>query len=374
MSVIKKSWRFVRIYGFSRTIVKIAGRTRSPKFRLFFPKLLFKPNKRSTSLIGCGQFGFSTISFFLYKNKRNQFLDCYDVDEHNALSAAKFWGFNNSPLQAIFDNPHCSLIYIASNHASHTEYAIKALKRNISVYIEKPVSVSRTQLQDLCLAVKSSKGDAHVGYNRPFSQAIKTVNSYISNNNLPLSVSCFITGHFIDKDHWYRNPEEGTRVCGNMGHWIDLTVYLMVQRGRVPDELEIQITYGSKVDRDDNVIVNFSSSLGDIVTICLTARAEPFEGINETINIQSGDFIAKIDDFRTLKVWNKTTYFKKRHWPKDVGHKRAILQPFREEKREFKEIVLSSLIMLEVRNMIELGISQKTYYPLNDSIYKDYII
>jgi predicted dehydrogenase len=339
--------------------------------RLFFPRLLFPSAKKSTSLLGCGQFGFSTISFFLYKARHNHFLECYDIVEESSDKTARFWGYKSVSANDLLNNQDCKLVYIASNHASHTPYAVTALNGGKDVYIEKPISVNRSQLSELSLAMKRASSSAYIGYNRPFSKAVSDIKKHFTKEGLPISLGCFVSGHVIDKDHWYREPQEGTRVCGNMGHWIDLSVHLMAARGGIPDQFNISCTYSSD-QRDDNVVVSYRTSMNDIVTICLTARSEPFEGINETINLQYDNVIAKIDDFRSMKLWAGEQYTKKKYWPKDVGHKKAVLQPFTKDKRDFSEVLISSLLMLEIKEMVESGTENKVYKPFEDHIYKDF--
>ncbi|MDZ4138564.1 MAG: hypothetical protein U1D66_06755 [Erythrobacter sp.] len=88
----------------------------------------------------------------------------------------------------------------------------------------------------------------------------------------------------------------------------------------------------------------------------LTARTEPFEGINETINIQLGDVIAKIDDFRQMTLWQGPRLTRRRYWPKDAGHARAVLQPMaRDAGRPWQEVLDSSLLMLAVTDMVRAG-------------------
>lgn len=343
---IIKLFRYSKIYGISRALIKVASRTR---IKFFLPN--FK-RKRFISLIGCGQFGFSTISYFLYFNGKSNFLDCYDTNLYNSKSLCHFFGFQKviKNIDDLFLNKKCKLVYIASNHNSHTEYAIKALTNNIDVYIEKPISVSNIQFNLLLKAYKSSSSNIYVGYNRPFSGAIKKLSPYFSDN--PFSINCFISGHLIEKDHWYRDSNEGTRICGNMGHWIDLSIHLFNTRGSIPSKYNISISQANALEPDDNLVVSISTDRNDIVSIMLSARSEPFEGINETINILNGELIAKIDDFRSLSIWKNETFKKVKFSPKDVGHKSAILQPFTDKKRKIEEVLVSTKLMLEIKNMI----------------------
>ncbi len=349
---IVKVIRFIQIYGLSRTLTKVAGRLRIGSFLgRITPK-----KEKEISIIGCGQFAFSTISYFLKKQKGNQFLSCYDIDSKNAKSLGKFYHFNN--VENSFKdllNKKPQYLYIASNHYTHSDYAIEALKRNINVYVEKPISVDWNQFVNLLNAIKSSEGRIYAGYNRPFSKAIIDLSKYIKDKKRPMSVNYFISGHKIEEDHWYRKPEEGTRICGNVGHWLDLTIHLFNLRGKVPKLINITINYSNENEPDDNIAITLTTEFHDIVTIMLTSRSEPFEGINESINLQCDNVISKIDDFRTQTIWIDEKLVKKRYWPKDVGHKRAIMQPFEtdnKKKRDWYEVELSTVLMLHITDMV----------------------
>lgn len=347
---IRKIIRFGLIYGFTRAMVKAIARK---KIKLSIPNLFLK---RNISFIGCGQFAFSTIAYFLYVSKKGYFFGCYDIDPKKSKSLKKFYGFKELyDLEKDVFNANCKIIYIASNHASHTDYAIKALAHGIDVFIEKPICTSLQQFKDLMHAIELSENKVYVGYNRPFSKAIMYLDKFISNKNSPITLSCFISGHLINLEHWYRKPEEGTRVCGNLGHWIDLSIHLMAQRGFIPMEYRIKIAVADIKEPDDNISISIITDKNDIINIILTSRSEPFEGINETINLCCGDVIAKIDDFRKIVIWQGANLTKKHFWPKDVGHKLSILQPFIKQKRDFEEIKYSTLLMLIIKDMVTSG-------------------
>jgi hypothetical protein len=77
---------------------------------------------------------------------------------------------------------------------------------------------------------------------------------------------------------------------------------------------------------------------------------------NETINVQYGPVIAKIDDFRRMTVWEGERLSTHRFWPKDVGHAAAVLQPFSDDfGREWGEVVLSTALMIEIANLVAAG-------------------
>ena len=338
------------IYGTGKTLFKVFGRLR-PKY--------FSIKSRNISdigVIGCGQFAYATIGYCIWRHYRNRFVCCFDINVNNQHSFSTFFGLQNnlSCAYEVIQHNRVKVIYIASNHASHTNYAIEALQAGRVVYVEKPVSVTREQLVKLLNTVRKTKGLIFAGYNRPFSGAIRKLRTETEKAHSPLTLNCFISGHMIGTDHWYRRPEEGTRICGNVGHWLDLAVHIL-SWNELPDRWRVTLAYSDQQARDDDMVIILTSERGDLVNIVLTARSEPFEGINETINFQQNDVIAKIDDFRRMTVWRGEQLKKFRFWPKDVGHNLAIIQPFSGVHRDWHEVELSTLLMLFIKDMVIAG-------------------
>ena len=374
---IKKLLRYSRIYGISRALIKVIGRLRD-KTNIAPLNIGYQNKKRTVSIIGCGQFAFSTICFFIKKNKGIIFLNCYDKEEGAASSLRNYYKFQAvaESSEQLLNEKKLKILYIASNHASHTKYALDAIKLGVrSVYIEKPISTTYNQLEELICAQRRHNVSLYAGYNRPYSKAIQILRQEIRAANIKngkISLNFFISGHLISDNHWYRNEEEGTRICGNMGHWLDLTIHILNWRNE-HHKLYLTVVQANKNEVDDNITINITTDSHDIISIMLTARTEPFEGINETVNIQYGDIIAKIDDFRKMTLWYNEKLMRKRFWPKDVGHKRAVLQPFysNKENRAWEEVIISTLLMLYITDMVRSGI-EKSIFDTKESLEKLY--
>ena len=350
---VRKLLRFVSIYGPGRTWFKVAGRLRRgiPGFR-------WRRRTPDIGMIGCGQFAYANIGFFVTRAYGARFAACFDIDARAANTFARGLGVARQCASAdeLLAQPGLKLVYVASNHASHADYAAAALQRGLDVYVEKPVAVTLPQLAALEHARRCSGRRLFAGYNRPFSAAVRDYcRALPADVSGGISLQCFVSGHQLAADHWYRLPAEGTRICGNVGHWLDLFVHLLARRGQ-PQELEIALTWADDAEPDDNLSISMRSDRGDLCSIMLSSRTEPFEGINETINLQHGDIICKIDDFRRLQLWHGTRLVRRRYWPKDVGHRLAILQPFeRGAPRDWQEVLLSSLLMLYITGMVREG-------------------
>ena len=354
----RKLFRFVSIYGPGRALFKAAGRLR---LRLAIPTL--RRNRPDVGVIGCGQFAFATIGYFLRRHGR-RIAACFDIDASAQASFACAFGVQVQPrsAEALLSLDGLSTIYIASNHASHTPYALQCLARGIDTYIEKPIAVSEAQLAALIAAQRRSTARVFAGYNRPFAGAIRMLREQMPvDPSRGITLQCFVSGHVIPPDHWYRRPDEGTRVCGNIGHWLDLLVHLLSWRG-LPDRLDITLTQADAAEPDDNLAIGISSDRCDLFSVVMSSRVEPFEGINETINIQHYRTIAKIDDFRSLTIWQGERLVRRRFWPKDVGHRGAIGQPFGSTaQRDWNEVVQSTQLMLHVADMVRGGRRQSAF-------------
>lgn len=368
----RERWRkishFLQLYGFRRTLFKVVARS----WRM--PMLWRMRDDADIAMVGCGQYAFATIGYFVSRKFGARFRWCYDPDERAAdgfSRGLRVANRANTPGEWLEDQK-VRYVYIASNHASHTDYACAALAAGRSVYLEKPVSISFASLARLEAERQRAEADGvprlFAGYNRPFSGAISQLRAFRKPRpDEALSLSCFVSGHVLGADHWYRKPDEGTRICGNAGHWIDLFVHLIAQRGDLlagddgmGDIFRMSLLAADMGNADDDFALSITSDRGDIFSLMLTARNEPFDGINETINFQQGPLTAKIDDFRRMTIWQDSNRHHFRYWPKDVGHANAILQPFRTTWRPWSEVKDSTILMLVAAEMARDGQPTRT--------------
>ena len=359
---IKKFTRYISLYGVSRSFVKACG-----KMRLNFPfwiLSIFSVNfnkKVSVGLIGCGQFCYSTISYYLTFCNYTKFEWCMDTNIKAASSLAKSYKIKQYSDKNNYYNFKSDLVYISSYHSTHADYAIKHLENGSDVYVEKPLCTNWNQLSDIKKCLQKTKKKIYVGYNRPFAPLVIKLKKEII-CNIPFTLSFFITGHFIDNDHWYRNTDEGTRICGNLGHWLDLTIHLLKLRNPSLSRLEINISYSDMKMTSENISITIVSPENDRVVITFSPRGEPFEGVNESINFQQGDLIAKIDDHKEMKVWRNQDFFHYKNRLKDVGHKSAILQPFQNKNtRDWEEVIVSTRLILTVTDMVNNKLKFKDF-------------
>jgi len=365
-SKIKKVLKYTYMYGPSRTFIKVKGHHHMDKKYDFLPKNFAKNDKKSVGIIGCGNHAFTDIAYFLRKNSENIIGATMDIDSNKAASLAQEYKayIHTTNIRDILEDDNIKLMYIVSNHATHTPYAIQALEHKKDVFIEKPISINMEQYVDLVRTVRKSSNDVYTGYNRPFSPAIETIKPYITNKSITLN--CFIMGHKLASDHWYRKPSEGSRVVGNLGHWIDLSTHLVMAREILPLEFSLTLISANKKHKDDDFVLTIKTDLDDLIVLTFSTRSDPFEGVMENISFQNENIIANIEDFRKMTIWNENTKIVKRFVPKDAGHEKSVLQPFSQKKRDWKELEWSTFIMLKVEEMLQQDVKELSFNIENE--------
>ncbi|MEX2288388.1 MAG: Gfo/Idh/MocA family oxidoreductase [Planctomycetaceae bacterium] len=319
---VRKVGRYLRLYGPLRTWAKVQAQRHQRRTFDRLPPRREPSANQTVALIGCGNYQFSTIAYYLNMSFGRVIAGCMDRNVDRAASLSRHYSipFYTTDASELLDREQVRLVYIASNHASHAEYASEALARGKDVYIEKPHVVSVDQLDRLTAAMKRSPGRVYLGFNRPGSRLGRIAREYLSAESGPGMYNWFVAGHQIDPDHWYFRPEEGGRVLGNLCHWTDFLLSL-VPYSAFP--VRIVPTRTSKSDCD--IAVTYTFGEGSIGAITFSAKGHTFEGVKERFSAHKGNVLLALDDFQRLQVEvidRKRVY---RNLFRDHGHQTNIV-------------------------------------------------
>jgi predicted dehydrogenase len=325
---LQKTARYVRLYGPSRTLVKVRG---NYHMRRRFDQL--PPNRNggnstaNVGIIGCGNYAFTVIAYYLRRTYGSVIHGCMDIDINRAASLAQAYGahFYTTSAADIIRDPTIKLVYIASNHASHAEYAIEALLAGKDVHIEKPHAISEEQLQRLCSAQRATTGRiVSIGYNRPVSPFGMAIREAIWHEEGPLMQNWFVAGHEIPPAHWYNRPEEGGRVPGNLCHWIDFIYQVMPPERRWP----VKIIPASTSAQDGDMAVTFIFGDGSMASIAFSVKGHAFEGVRERYTAHRGDVLVSLDDFNQLVIDRGVKKTKSVRLFRNHGHSRSVCRSY----------------------------------------------
>lgn len=319
---LRKAARYVRLYGLNRTLWKARGQYHMRRKFDQLPPPREGSGKAHVGILGCGNFAYSNIAYYLGKKHRGALRACMDRNIDRAASLFQDFklDYYTDDADRIMDDDRIDLVYIASNHASHAEYAIRALDKGKSVHIEKPHVVNFDQLHRLCSAMARSTGSVGLGFNRPNSRIGKLIREALAAQSGPTMLNWFIAGHEIDEDHWYFKQEEGGRVLGNLCHWTDLIYHCIPEEARYP--ITIKPTKAAKSDSD--IAVTYTFGDGSIAALTFSAKGHTFEGVRERFAAHRGDVLVFMDDFQSLIIETNAEKRNLGSRRRDHGHRAAI--------------------------------------------------
>jgi predicted dehydrogenase len=324
---VRKVARYARLYGPRRTMAKVRGQYHMRRRRPPFGGL--RPPARADAhvgLIGCGKFAYTTIAYYLSREVGSVMRGAMDLHRVRATSLARRYRLHyaTDDPRDVIEDPCVDLIYIASNHASHAEYAIEALRTGKNVHIEKPHVVSEDQLVRLCQTMSTSPGVVRLGFNRPDSKLGHQVRTLLDTQEGPTMFNWFVAGHEIPPDHWYFRPEEGGRVLGNLCHWTDFVLQMVPPERRFP----IEIRPARAEQSDSNVAVSFVFGDGSIAAITFSAKGHAFEGVREHLSLHRGDLLLTLTDFQELRAHIRERRYRRRLHFRDHGQADSILRSY----------------------------------------------
>lgn len=326
MFKLKKTVRYLRLFGISRTLVKIKGQYHMKVEMGFEGARWINPNgknwnspERNVAMIGCGNYAFSNIAYYI--KKRNPGFLCYafDLQKSRALSLCKTYGgaYAIADWQEILVDPQVKIVFIASNHSTHAEYAIACIEAGKHVHIEKPHVVSQDQLDKLVAAMKKHpESKVFLGFNRPRSRLFMRLQKMLARESGPFMINWFIAGHEIEDGHWYFDEKEGGRILGNLCHWTDLTLHLVTLDKAFPCMIVPATPVGAKSD----FVVSMMFADRSCATVTFSAKGHTFEGVREVLNVHKGDVLANLTDFQRLTVEIVEKKMTTRLWHRDHGH------------------------------------------------------
>ena len=367
---IKKIYRYIQLHGLKRTLQKIITFMHNKNILINYKFIDHKINDKGSfvSIIGCGNFAFSTISFFLSEKNKNFLVSCFDTDKNKSKSLSKYFGGKFvQNIEEILEDRDIKLVYISSNHSTHCEYAIACIKNNKNVHIEKPHVINFNQLKNLNQIMRQNpKVKVFLGFNRPFSKFTNILKKNLNKEKGYNISNFFILGHKLDKSHWYYKSGEGSRAISNLCHWSDLLIYLTPYKEIFPISI---IPCSPKDSSNFSISIIFNNK--SFSNLIFTSNANSFEGVRESINIQRGDLYAKIIDYKFINIVKDQKVIYSEDLKKDQGHQMSIVNSYdnvsKNLKRSFerKYIVLTGYFFLKIdeslRKNKKMNISEKEF-------------
>jgi polar amino acid transport system substrate-binding protein len=218
----------------------------------------------------------------------------------NAKNTAKKYQFEFCATDAseIIHDKEVNLVFVTSRHDSHARYVAEALRAGKSVFVEKPPALSHEELEAILSAYDEAEraGTAPllmVGYNRRFSEPIRAIQRLFAGRTEPLAMHYRVNAGFTPATHWMQHPDQGGRVIGEVGHFVDVMQFLC---GALPRSVHaVAPTDIARRYNNDNVLVSITFADGSVGAIHYLANGA---------NAVEKEYLEVFGDSKTARMWN----------------------------------------------------------------------
>ncbi len=226
-----------------------------------------------------------------------------------------------SDAAAVLDDPEINAVLVFTPHGTHAQFGADALAAGKSVYVEKPLALSRAQLDQVQAAREASEGFLQVGFNRRFAPLAQELVRRLSALEGRRQIVIRVNAGAADPDSWEADPEQGSgRLLGEACHFVDLAQFL-AGAPIVAVQAAAAAAGGSGAPAED-----FSAHMefcdGSLATIAYTTFGDTAYS-KESVEVFSAGQTFCIDDFRALSVV-RNGKTRRQRGRQDKGHAAAL--------------------------------------------------
>jgi len=126
----------------------------------------------------------------------------------------------------VIERPDVDLVLIGTRHDSHAEIAAAALRAGKAVFVEKPLGLTREQIDDIWQAGGGDGARLAIGFNRPLAPLSQLMQRELKQVSGPLQVIVRVNAP-LPAEHWLNDPEQGGgRILGEGCHFFDYANWL----------------------------------------------------------------------------------------------------------------------------------------------------
>lgn len=215
-------------------------------------------------------------------------------------------------------NEKTNTLFIATRHDSHAEYVLKGLRSNKNVFVEKPICLYESELEDIKQEVEKCGKAVMIGFNRRFSPFTKAIKDKLGKG--PMTMIYRINAGSIPMDSWIQDLEiGGGRIIGEGCHFIDYLTYI---NGSLPTKISA-IALPDPNGLNDAVTISISFENGSTGVIAYFSNGSK-ELPKEYIEIFSSGSTAVLNDFKELKIYGKGKVAKTKTFNQNKGQKEMV--------------------------------------------------
>ena len=277
--------------------------------------------------IGAGSFATAVAFPALRRLRGVEFVGVATASGLSAAHAGSRFGFRYATTDEskILGDPEVNTLAVFTRHHLHARLTAAGLRAGKHVFCEKPLALTKAELDDVAEALADARGMLTVGFNRRFAPLALRLKGFMEAAGAPLAMLYRINAGPLPADHWLRDLDQGGgRLIGEVCHFIDLMTFLA---GSPPVRVEARGLQPGSADLEDSLLITVGFAGGGLGSIAYLANGDrSFE--KERLEVFGAGRVAVLDDFRRLETSDSG---RRRRWTspwrQDKGH-RALWQAF----------------------------------------------
>ena len=269
--------------------------------RISLKNYAFQSSQNILAIIGCGNFTKAIILPNLTKLKANIKYLSSASGLSGTLMAKKFGvHYSTTNNEDILRDSEVSAVIIATRHDMHARMCIDALRAGKHVFVEKPLALNHTELNEIIEAYQATNKTLTVGFNRRFSPFSQDLKKQLGSSTIPINVIITVNAGEIPQNHWTQDMNiGGGRIIGEACHFIDLITYFS---GSLVESVMINSMGQNPKENTDNATILLKYTNGSTGAINYFANGNKAYS-KERIEVYSQGRTMIIDNFR------KSEYF-----------------------------------------------------------------
>jgi predicted dehydrogenase/threonine dehydrogenase-like Zn-dependent dehydrogenase len=314
-------------------------------------------------VIGAGNYASTMLIPFLKENSNCSLSGIATATGINAKDKAMKFGFNYATTDygEILRDTALNTVLIATRHNQHAKMVIEAFEAGKNIYVEKPLAISIDELKAISKFNGRKDQILMVGYNRRFSSSIKVLKSFLK-SDVPYSIYYQINAGFIPRESWYQSEEQGGRIIGEAGHFIDTLQYLLDAE---PIEVFANSTATSDMADQDNSFITIRFSNNSSCVIAYLADGDK-KYSKEKIMITGYRTSIEFDNFKSISVFKDGKLIKKKFFAIDKGQKKEMSELVNAVKTGESPISFNSLLLTTYTSILAVeSIRTKLNYKIS---------
>ena len=247
----------------------------------------------------------------------------------SSAHAGKKFGFEEATTatEALLHDGKINTVVIATRHNSHAPLIREALAAGKNVFVEKPLAIDRTGLDEIKSAYAlATMPRLMVGFNRRFAPQIQKMQALLSTVREPKVFLMTVNAGQIPPDHWTQDPAVGGgRIIGEGCHFIDLLRFLANAPIAGIQAAMIGRASGIAVPQDKaSFTMSFADgSLGTVHYLSNGHKSFP----KERLEVFCAGRILQLDNYRCLTGYGWPGFSRWRLWRQNKGNA-ACVQAF----------------------------------------------